>query len=279
VTISFPAGLVVRAPVLADAEAVAALLRADEDATVGQAFTTPEDLRSDWRRPSLDLSQDVVVVADGARLVGYADTSSGRAWVAVHPDAWGRGIGTALLAWTEAQARRQHQPRVGQTVADGHTAAIDLLTRSGYRPRWESWVFSIDLDDRLVRPALPDGLVLRPMVRPDEDAAVHRVIEDAFAEWPDRDTGQSFADWRAAHLDRADAEALIVAGPEGVLGAAVCIDEGAGEGWVEELAVVRAQRCCTVRSTDSPSGGAPPPACRPTRGREPRPCTSTWECG
>lgn len=240
--LSLPVGLTARPPVLDDAEQAAQVVRADEQLATGHPVTTAADLRSDWRRPSVDLRSDVVLVFDGQRLVGYADQSDGRAWVGVHPDVHGRGIGSWLLGWTEAQARRHGLPRVGQTVADTHTSAIALLQARGYLPRWESWVFTIDLHPHLPVIRLPEGMVVRPMARPEEDTAVHRVIEDAFSEWPDRDRGRTFEDWRAAHLDRDDVEVLVVDDGGHVVGVAVCLDEGEGEGWVEQLAVAASHR-------------------------------------
>jgi mycothiol synthase len=239
-----PAGLIARPPTMADADEAAALLRRDELHSTGDPHTTSEDIRSDWSRPSMDLSHDVILVHDGDRLVGYADHSDGRGWVAVDPDCHGRGIGTWLLHWTEQRARDDGQARIGQTVADVHHDAVELLRRHGYARRWASWVFSITLDGDLPAPALPDGLVVREMVRPDEDAAVHEVIETSFSEWPDREQGMSFEDWRAAHLDRDDVVVLVVVDEEAgrVIGAAVCLDEGLGEGWVEQLAVARSGR-------------------------------------
>ena len=227
---------------MVDAEAVTGVFRADEATAGTQAHTTVGDIRSDWNRPSFDLDTAAVVVEDGDRVVAYADQHEGRAWVAVHPDAHGRGIGAWLRDWTERAAATELVSRVGQTIADVDTHATSLLRDAGYAPLYESWVFTIPLDGDLPQPRLADGITLRPMVRPDEDAAVHRVVEDAFAEWPDRDSGVTFEDWRAAHLDRDDVEVLVIADAGEVVGVGVCLDEGEGEGWVEQLAVAASHR-------------------------------------
>jgi mycothiol synthase len=237
-----PTPFTARPPTLADLDDVVAVMRANEHEMTGEALTSLTDVRSDWARPSFDLATDALLVEDDGRAVGYAEQSAGRAWVAVHPDARGRGIGTALLAWTEAHTIRQGLPRVGQTVPDAAVAAVALLDEHGYAPRWQTWVFSIPLTDPPPEPTLPDGMTIRPMVRPDEDAAVHDVVETAFSDWPDRDGGMPFEDYRAAHLDRDDVEVLVLTDGAALLGAAVCIEEGDGEGWVEQLAMTRAHR-------------------------------------
>ncbi len=237
-----PDGLTARPPTMDDVEAVVALLREDEAAVSGGAITTVGDIASDWARPSVDLATHAVLVHDGARLVGYADQHRGRAWAAVAPGDRGRGIGTALLAWTEASARGSGQGVVGQTVADMADPAKQLLAANGYTPRWHSWVFSIPLGEHIAPPVLPQGVAVRPMQRPQEDHAVHEVIQTAFGEWPDRNEPTPFEDWRVAHLERDDVEVLVALVDDVVVGAAVCLDEGEGEGWVEQLAVDRGHR-------------------------------------
>lgn len=232
-----PEGLQARPPTIDDVEAVVAVIRADQLAHDGEAFTTAGDIRSDWNRPSFDLPASAVVVHDADQVVGYAEATDGRATIAVAPSHAGRGIGTWLREWTEARSRDQGHPRVGQTIADVDDDATAILREAGYAPRWASWVFSIPLT---ATQPVPDHV--RPMARPAEDEVVHRVVEDAFSEWPDRDTGTSFEDWRAANLDRDDVEVLVVEVDGAVVGAAVCLDEGEGEGWVEQLAVTASHR-------------------------------------
>ncbi len=88
---------------------------------------------------------------------------------------------------------------------------------------------------------MPAGVTIRSLRRPDDDRALHAVIEEAFDTWPDRDVGMSFEDWSASYLDRAvDTDLVVVAEEAGrIVGAAVCIPEE-GEGWVDQLAVLPA---------------------------------------
>jgi mycothiol synthase len=243
--VDLPPGLAARPPTPADLAAALAVIGADEVAATGQTFLTEEDLRSEWAQPSIDLALDVVLVLDGGAVVGYADQHAGRSFVAVHPDHHGRGIGAALLDWTERSARHHGLPTVGQTVGDAHGAARALLRSRGYAERWSSWVFAIPLEGAEVAavPA-PEGVELRSLRRPDEDEAAFEVVETAFSEWPDRELRRSFEDWRAAHLDRDDTDPdLVVVAVEAaeVIGVSQCLVEG-DEGWVEQLAVARGHR-------------------------------------
>lgn len=228
-----------------DAEAVMAVFSAAELADNGVVDTTLEDILGDWARPSLDLASDTLLALDGARIVAYADEFNQRAWVQVHPDARGRGIGTSLLEWTEQRARARGAQSVGQTLSETETAARQLLAAHGYVAKWDTWVFQLQLADDLPTPTPPvEGITLRTMQRPGDDRAVHDVIKTAFSDWPDRDPSETFEDWRASRLDRADVdpELIFVLEEDGqIVGAALCM-QYEDEGWVDQLAVDRALR-------------------------------------
>jgi mycothiol synthase len=228
-----------------DAEAVMAVFTAAEKADNGVVDTALDDILSDWARPSFDLETHTVVVTDGQAVVAYADEFNQRAFANVHPAARGRGIGAALLAWTEECARADGAQHVGQTLSENETAARALLTANGYTPRWDTWVFQLALTDDLPAPTAPaPGLTLRSLRRPDEDRAVYELIDTAFDDWPDRDPGESFEDWRAANLDRPDTDPgilFVVDDGEHLVGAAVCM-RFEDEGWIHQLAVERRHR-------------------------------------
>jgi mycothiol synthase len=239
-----PKGLSVRSVTDEDARSVFELIAAHEAAVQGVADIAFEDILSDWRRPSFDLTTDSIAVFDGERMVGEAEVFKGRrAEVVVHPDAWGRGIGAWLLDWTERSALRSGGTLVGQTVQDTLAAAVDLFRRNGYEPLWTSWLLGIALAEQPPEPNLPRGFAFRPYVAGRDDRAVHEVIERAFSEWPDRDP-YSFGDWRASTIGREgfDPELLFLIEHDGEpVGIGLCIDAGA-EGWVQTLAVSREHR-------------------------------------
>lgn len=228
-----------------DAEAVTALFVASELADNGAVDTTVDDLLGDWARPSFDLASDSLLALDAERVVGYADEFNQRAWVQVHPDARGRGIGTSLLQWTEQRALAKGEQAIGQTLSENETAARQLLGAHGYELRWDTWVFQLDLSGELPAPTPPvDGITIRTMQRPADDRAVHDVIKTAFSDWPDRDPSETFEDWRASRLDRSDIdpELIFVLEEDGQLvGAALCL-RFEDEGWVDQLAVEGSHR-------------------------------------
>lgn len=242
-----PAGVHARGARLEDADGVLAMLHAVEEITLGGPLTTRAELVADWQRPSVDLGRDVVVVVtDDEEVVASAEQFNGRAFADVRPDHWGHGIGSALAAWTEAHARTAGLARVGQTVptTDGAAPAQRMLAERGYVPAWESWILKIPLGDHLPNPALPPGVTIRSMVRPDDDLATYEVVDTAFDDWRDGDPSMGFEDWRASMLDRddADPDLRVLAVADGaVVGAALCGIED-GEGWVDALAVTHRHR-------------------------------------
>ena len=108
-----PDGFHARPTVLDDAAAVAEQLNACSIADTGSPGTHPDELRSDWQQPSVDLANDsIVVLASDGAFAGHAivwdSTPHVRPHLSadVHPAYRGRGIGTALCAWGEARARQ-----------------------------------------------------------------------------------------------------------------------------------------------------------------------------
>jgi mycothiol synthase len=236
-------GLESRSPTRGDLDAVVSVIAASEEAT-HVVDVTAEEVRSDWGRPSFDLSSDAVVVTDAGRIVAYAEVFFGRAWVHVHPDHRGRGIGAAILGWTESRARELGSDKVGQTVPDPNTLAADLLSSNGYRVRWETWVFQKDLDTEPAEPRLPDGITLRTFDEERDPRATYELIDTAFSDWPDRDPGFGLEDWEASFLRREDFDpslTFLVEDDSKLIGVALCLAFG-DEGWVQQLAVKRSYR-------------------------------------
>jgi mycothiol synthase len=242
--LDLPEGLTARPALPEDAPAVFELIVACEAVVQAQPDIQLEDIVADWRRPSFDLAADAIVVLEGDRLLAEAEVFRGRRGeVAVHPDARGRGIGTALLAWTERRSRATGGAIVGQTVPDMNTEAVELFRANGYEPMWRSWVLSIALEGTPPKPRLPDGYAFRPYETGRDDREVYDVVERAFGEWPDRDP-YPYEDWRAGTVDMESfdpaLQVVIVRGAE-IVATANLVDPGE-EGWVHQLAVAREHR-------------------------------------
>ena len=243
-TIDLPPGLEGRAPTLDDLDDVIAVVESSEVAADGVADITYEDLHSDWERPSFELENDAVVVLDGSQIVAYAEVFKGRAWVHVHLDARDRGIGAALLRWTEERAGTLGAEKLGQTVSDNNRAAGALLSANRYGVRWYTWVFEKTLEDEPPEPTLPDGITLRTFDPGRDDRAMFELIDTAFSDWPDRDPSFAFEDWAASYLQREDfdpALTFLLEDQGRLIGASMCLVYG-DEGWVQQIAVERSYR-------------------------------------
>jgi mycothiol synthase len=237
-----PSGLVARPAARAEADAIFGLVAACEAANNGVSEVDVSDITQ-----TLDLAQseeDVLVVEDAGGIVAWASVAGDRGEVYVHPDHRGRGIGAALLAWTEARARAAGRRRIRQIVSDGDLAARRLFESHGYAEVQTSWILDKMLDETPPVVATPPGIWLRPFDAADAEA-VYRVIEDAFHEWPDREP-VSFEVWSGHVLDHpAFAPGLSRLAFDGneLVGAALCLDyEGQDDGWVQQLATKTTHR-------------------------------------
>ncbi|MER6028878.1 GNAT family N-acetyltransferase [Streptomyces sp. NPDC001851] len=239
-----PGGYRCRPAVLADADAIHRLVAACERALDGSAVTGADRITAELTLPGVRPERDTLLVHDGAGgAAGFGWVRGPRARVQVHPAHQGRGLGGALLAWTESRAREQGSDRIAQTVSDTDRAAAALLRAGGYSRLVIEWLLEIALP---VEPEVPDppaGITVRPFRHGDEQA-VYRLTEDAFDEWQPR--RKSYAEWarhtveRAAFLPAASPVAL--AGDQ-LVGAVLSLDvPGHDEGYVERVAVRRDHR-------------------------------------
>jgi mycothiol synthase len=163
-----------RPPAPADAEAVTALVIAVDEAEVGEADYTLEDLREDWAAPGFDLAEDAVV-AETDRLAGYAAFRGSKVLMTVLPGH--AGVREALLDWCEARARERGHERHEQAVAAGDEAGAVLLRARGYALVRSYWRMNRPLGDD-PEPAPPPGIGLRPLRRGDR---LYEINESAFS--------------------------------------------------------------------------------------------------
>jgi len=243
----FPPRLTVRGATHSDIPAVAALLRTSEEFDTGEPAVTDEDVESEWMLPGFDPAADVLLVFEDERVIASAEVPGWRAEATVHPDARGRGIGTAILGWIEHRAEDRADQgadiRVGQTVVDTNADAISLFVRHGYAPRHTSWVLRLPDNVTIDHPPLPYGVAIRPFDPQREEEQVYRVVEDAFNEWPTREPS-TFEEWQSGVTGRSDFDPtlLFVAVADlDVVGVSFGIPYD-DEGWVQQLAVRRDHR-------------------------------------
>lgn len=238
-----PIGVTTRPLRLEDAEPVSELLATSEEHDVGKAAIDVEDIVSHWQRPSFDLAAQAIGVVSGDELVAFGEVSKGRYAEATVAPSWrGRGIGTWLAAWTQAEARRQGGSLVGMPVPRG-SDGDRLLESLGYHVAWTAWVLELPPGAAIEPQALPDGYAVRAF-QPGEERAVHQVVEDAFNEWPDR-TPNAFEDWEAEVVRRPGFEPWhlrVVADPLGEVVGVGWVLPSRDSGYVMSLAVRKDQR-------------------------------------
>jgi mycothiol synthase len=173
-----------------DLDAVAGLIEAADLDLFGEAESERVFLEYGWRTSRLDLGAATRVVADGDRPVAYAmvealdPTVSLHGWVVVHPEQRGRGLGSALAAWTERVAIDAAPS--GASVLYHHTipaaepGAAQIVERRGLRHVNTSWHMRMELDPALQAGPLPDGVTIRASRTGEDDVAIHDVLMRAF---------------------------------------------------------------------------------------------------
>lgn len=252
--IEIPAGYTLRPPVESDIAAIIALLAAHDIAHTGIAdILTAEDIRQDWRR--IDASRDAwaIVAADGA-LAAYAtvqDEGGGQLWADgyVHPQHWGRGLGTVLVRLSERRARElvSNAPEgarvmLSNNVVLGDASARQILEGEDYALARGFWRMGIELTDEPAAPHWPSGITVRTLARGHDERRVFDCVEEAFADhWGH--VPRAFETW-IARTDRPDFDpSLWLLAEEGdqLAGVALCEQRPDG-GWVNTLGVRRAWR-------------------------------------
>lgn len=235
-------GLVARPITTADLDAVVEMVNACEFHDSGEQMLERADLLADADVEGFDPEADWLCVADGERIVAFAFLDgSRRAYVDVHPDVRGRGIGTWLRRWSEARASELGAPRIHQTIDDQRADVVSLLSAAGYEPRGTSWILRMDHPERPGPPIPPAGIELRAFRPADEDEAL-AMFERAFSGFADREP-TPVSTWRSMVTRREgfEPEDLVLAVADGrIVGGAFLVD--ADEIWVDKLAVAREHR-------------------------------------
>jgi mycothiol synthase len=224
--------MLIRPPRRDEAEAVHVLIVARDVADIGRPDYTLRDVLDDWQRPELD----VFVVEDGAgAIVGWADTDSRGARVAVHPDHERRGVGTLLRGAVEARLR-ERGIALRQDVIPANEAAVEHLRAAGYERTRVHQRMRGSLSTAPARSVGPAGSV-RGFDLDTEGAAVHALITTAFSEIGAHVT-QSYDAWHHEIAERSEpAFRLALDDDAGLAGAVVGERWEDGVGYVPALAV------------------------------------------
>ncbi|WKE67861.1 GNAT family N-acetyltransferase [Streptomyces sp. WP-1] len=255
---AWPAGYRVRPADTADTAAVHRLVGAGERALHGLATTDADRIAADLGMAGGGSAGDTVLVTGPAGdPAAWGWVRGRRATVHVHPGHRARGLGAALLAWSEARARELGADRLAQTISGSDLGAVALLRSGGYVGVVTEWLLEMPLTGEPVVPEPPAGITVRAFRAGDEEAA-YRLTEDAFDEWQQR--RKPYAEWARRTVGRATfapgASPLAFEGDR-LAGVVLSSDPGAGseadagpvpgtlgggEGYVDRVAVRRDQR-------------------------------------
>jgi len=212
------------------------VLLARDVADVGYPDFTLEDLHADWATPGLDLERDAwVVERAGGEIVASALLLGDDALIHVHPDACGRGIGTALRELAEERARDRGTAVLRQFVPTGNEAAAPLLLDAGYWPVQHYFRMRIALEDA---PGPGDGAV-RPFERDQDEIAVHALVQEGLSE-VEGYLAEPLEVWRRQRIEKERWDPslwLLLEDEEGLAGAALGERWDDGLGYVAQLAV------------------------------------------
>jgi GNAT superfamily N-acetyltransferase len=234
--LDLPSGLVARPARAEDIPAIVELIGACERDADGVAEVDESDVS--FERHGFDEELDTMLVFDGDALVGWAELYRSRAEADVRSSHRRRGVGSALLRWSEDRARALGEAAVNQTKTDANAGARELFLTNGYEPRWTSWLIRMALDEAPPPAEPPPGISIRSYRDPD-GRDVHRVIDAAFCEWPGREP-ESFEVWAStitAHANFAPELSPLAFDGDELVGAVISYDyPDAAEGWISQLA-------------------------------------------
>ena len=156
---------------------------------------------------------DCIVVERDGSIVGYCRTEwhdltdGDRRYdltTVVAPDAWGLGIGEALVAWGEGRSREvaatvptERKAWYMGYVFDGDEELERVLQAGGYEPiRWDAEMLRPTMDALPAVPDLPDGYAIRPVRTEDMPAVVAMTVEAFKEHWGEtEETEDELADW------------------------------------------------------------------------------------
>lgn len=237
----------IRSAKLNDLEAVTELFNEHSRRLHGTAEDTAEEILQYWESPDVEFGKDVIVAegSDGS-LVGYGDVgeTGDSVWLDV------RGFEAlpqrALIQALEVIAdEKKPGARLLGFVTEKDAGLRRLYEDSGYQVIRHSYRMEIELGDVSTDPELPEGVVIRPM-RKGEEEQVYEVHEQSFEDaW--MHTREPFGQWHHWFVKDPsfDPSLWFLAEADGELvGVAICNTRGnePGLGWVRILGVLRSHR-------------------------------------
>jgi mycothiol synthase len=183
-------------------DAMLELMNAHQLVAFGEADVTAEDLRLWLTTPYVVVDNDIRVLEQDGRLIGYADVDATRdeppRWwcdVKIDPEADAGEVVPELVAWLDERAARG---RLRVWTSDTDTRIVGAFAALGFEPVRHSYRMEIDLSGDPPAPAWPDGIVVRNVVR-GEERSVHAAVEEVWQDTNDP-LDETFEEWAHWHL-------------------------------------------------------------------------------
>ena len=188
---NLPPGFTSRPATLEDLDDVATLVREWDLKYVGESEAARAMLQYEWGAALFDMERDTRVIHAGdGELAAFAQHTTPdpehryEAFGPVDPSFEGRGLGSAIIDWTEAQTRSRigedSTVRLWNSVQANNAGAIALLETHGYAAIRSFWEMTMDLDDSFDAGAAPQGVTIRPVVMEVDGPAAFSVVNTAF---------------------------------------------------------------------------------------------------
>ena len=229
-----------------------------------------DEVGTEWGTPGFDLATDARLLhSPNGELAGYVEVWDLEphvrpyTWGRVHPEHRGRGLGTRLLRWAEARARRAipKAPPGARVALLSHVisrdrASHDLFIAHGFQLVRHTFRMQIEIPGPPPEPRWPVGLDGRtPLtlttLRPGEERAMIRAVREAFrdhwghVERPFEEEVARWTYWIETAEDFDPTLWFIARDGDQIAGVSLCWPKAPGYpgmGWVDMLGVRRPWR-------------------------------------
>jgi mycothiol synthase len=245
-----PPGYVARPVTFDDLDRVDRLFADVDLALFGDAEQSRVWLQEAWSSDWIDLpSMSRLIVTTDGSVTGYGNLEAVDpskeigAFARVHPDHLGRGLGSALLGWTEWTAAGMIDADgsvvLRHSIAGADRAARDLMRRHGFEHVRTAWHMRMDLPAGYASGDPPPGVTIRPSVAGGDDLEIWETMEAAFrTHFGYQPVG--FEEWWAntRRSGNYDPSLMLVAVVDGrIVGASYQFLPEEGSGWIGDLGV------------------------------------------
>ena len=182
-----------------DFEPLLDLFNRHQLAAFGEADATADEFRTWLTTPYVTVADDIRVLEDDGRIVGYADVDPTREkppqwWcdVKLDPDVDAQEVLPLLVGWLDERAAAQGG-RLRVWSSDTDARVTDAFRALRFEPIRHSFRMEIDLDGETRPPAWPDGIETRT-VRDGEHERVYDAVRDVWQDTNDP-MDETFAEW------------------------------------------------------------------------------------